>query len=154
MILPRYTPAIAFVDRDRAVSRLVRRDLRLCPRRPIIYALSERGLGQADLVLSLLRIDTRGSRALIERILGSPIRVLPSMYLRWTTSGLKTTTSAKIIRIGPNPARPGSDRARRFDYCFRAGLTIEAARARGATRRDIRRALRKGVLVVGEGRAA
>lgn len=153
MILPRYATAVAHLDRDRALSRLVRRALRLHRSRPMLYALRARGLGQADLVLALLHLETAGARLAIERILRCPVRVCPSVFLAWSSSGpLRLASSPKIVSVGACPARPGSDRARRFSYCFRPGLTVEQARARGATRRDVRRALRGGYLVVGEGR--
>lgn len=72
MILPRYVTAIAHIDLDPALAFLVRRALRL-PRRPIIYALSKRGLGQADLVLALLHVNTNSARVAVERILDRPI---------------------------------------------------------------------------------
>lgn len=144
MILPRYATAVASVDRDRVVSLLVRRDLRLCPRRPMLYALRARFLGQADLILSLLRVNTRGSHALITRILGRPILVLPSCYLRWPVNGVPRVRVPRIARVLANPRRPNTEAHARFDEAFRPGRTVEEARARGATGRDVKLARRHG----------
>jgi hypothetical protein len=143
MILPRYATAVASVDRDRVVSYLVRRDLRLTTR-PMLYALAERQLGQADLVLALLRINTRGSRALIARIMGRPILVLPSYYLRWPVNGVPRVHVPRIARVLANPRKPNTTAHARFDQAFRPGRTVEEARAHGATRRDVRMARRCG----------
>lgn len=155
MILPRYAPAVAALDRDRALSRLVRRRLALDPTRPLLYALSARGLGQADLVLALLSVNTRGALRAVALVVGRPVRVLPSVFLTWSRNGPpRVRFSPKIVSVSECPRRPGTDAERRFLYCFREGLTLEQARARGATRRDVRRAQRKGWIVLGEGRAA
>lgn len=149
MILPRYFTAVASVDRDRVVSLLVRRELGLDRRRPMIYALSERGLGQADLILALLRVDTRGSRLLVERVLGRPILQCPCVWLRWPINGRPRVHRAPRFRVvvQDNPRRPNTDAHARFSRSVRDGLTAEQMRLRGATRRDLRRARREGWIV-------
>lgn len=145
MILTRYLSAVARVDRDRVVSLLVRRDLDLPRGLGMPYALSRRGLGQADLVLSLLRIDTRGSRLLIARILGRPIMLCPGVHLAWRTNGRPLVRrSPRIVFVADNPRRPNTPAHARFDAAFRCGRTVEEARARGARKRDVRGALRRG----------
>lgn len=148
MILPRYFTAVASVDRDRVVSLLVRRELGLS-RRPMLYALSERGLGQADLVLALLRVGTRGSLTLVERVLGRPILRCPCVWLRWPINGSPRVSRAPRFRlvVSGNPRRPNTDAHARFAVAVRDGLTAEQMRLRGATRRDVRRARREGWIV-------
>lgn len=143
MILPRYLTAVASVDADLVVALLVRRDLRLS-RRPMVYALAAEALGQADLVLSLLRINTRGSRRLVARILGRPILVIPAAYLRWPINGVPRVQIARISRVICNPRRPHTPAHDRFAQAFRAGRTIEELRVHGATARDLRMARRRG----------
>jgi hypothetical protein len=145
MILPRYFTAVASVDRDRVVSFLVRRALRLS-RRPMIYALSERGLGQADLVLALLRVGTGPALALVERVVGRPVLHLRSQWLRWPINGVPRVSSPRLrIVATANPRRPNTPAHDRFGAAFRAGVTtIEQLRARGASKRDIRMARRRG----------
>ena len=151
MILHRYVSAIAVVDRDLAVSRLVRRRLCLHPTRPMLYALHAMGLGQADLVLALLDVGTEGAREHVARIVGRPVRVLPSAYLGWSLSGRpRVKFSPKIVHVSPCPRKPGTDAEKRYEYCFREGLTLEQARARGATKRDIRRAVHREWIKLGE----
>lgn len=145
VILARYLVAVAAVDRDRVVSLLVRRDLELPSGLGMPYALKKRGLGQADLVLSLLRIDTRGSRLLIARILGRPIMMCPGVFLSWRQNGRPLVRrSPRIVSVAPNPRRPNTPAHARYDAAFRTGRTIEEARARGARKRDVRGALRRG----------
>jgi hypothetical protein len=145
MILARYLTAVARVDRDRVVSILVRRDLELSSKAGMPYALKRRGLGQADLVLSLLRINTRGSMILVELIIGRPITLCPGVFLAWRLNGRPTVRrSPRIVHVVDNPRKPKTRAHAIFDAAFKRGLTIEQARARGARNRDVRGALRRG----------
>lgn len=146
MILPRYFTAVACVDRDPVVSFLVRRHLGLDRHRPMLYALSARNLGQADLVLALLRIGTRPAMALVERVVGRPVRLCPCVWLRWPVNGRPRTRLLPRFRlaVSNNPRRPNTPAHARFEVAVRDGFTIEQMRLRGATRRDVRRALREG----------
>jgi hypothetical protein len=145
MILARYLPAIAYVDRDPVVSYLVRRDLDLPLGRSMPYALHDHGLGQADLILSLLRINTRGSRLLIERILGRPIMQCQSVLLQWRSNGRpQVRRQPRISHVVANPRKPNTDAYRRFERSFKKHFTIEQCRSRGARQRDVRGALRRG----------
>ena len=94
--------------------------------------------------LALLHLNTRGSRVLVARILGRPILVLPSAYLRWPINGVPRVRVPRIARVLANPRRPRTTAHDRFELAFRPGRTIEEARSRGATRRDVRAALRHG----------
>lgn len=145
MILPRYFTAVASVDRDVVVSILVRRRLGLHRTRPIIYALSARGLGQADLVLALLEINTDPALALVERVVGRPLERCPCQWLRWPVNGTPRVSRPRVrLVVDNNPRRPNTPAHARFAAAFRDGATIEQIRARGARRRDIRVALRMG----------
>lgn len=145
MILPRYVTAIATVDRDRVVSFLVRRTLGLSSR-PLLYALSECRLGQADLVLALLHVGTTPALVFVERIVGRPVLRLRSQWLRWPINGVPRVASPRIrIVATQNPRRPNTTAHDRFSAAFRPGVTtVEQLRARGATRRDVRAARRRG----------
>lgn len=150
MILPRYATAVASVDRDRVVSFLVRRHLGLS-RRPMLYALSERGLGQADLVLALLRIGTAPALARAELVVGRPILHCRSQWLRWPVNGVPRVSSPPRIRaVVDNPRRPSTPAHDRFASAFRVGRTIEECRVHGATKRDVRSASRRGWIVIEE----
>lgn len=149
MILPRYVTAVASVDRDRVVAFLVRRQLGLSGR-PMLYALSERGLGQADLVLALLRVGTAPALARVELIVGRPILHCRSQWLRWPVNGVPRVSSPRIRAVVSNPRRPNTPAHDRFASAFRPGRTIEECRVHGATKRDIRSASRRGWIVVEE----
>lgn len=145
MILPRYIASIASLDSDRVLSRLVRYDLRLSER-PMVYALLERRMGQSDLILSLLRVGTPGARDRVEDILGRPIVLCPCVLLRWRINGAppRVARTPRIARIVSNPRKPNTGAHARFAQAFRVGRTLEECRAYGATRRDVRSAVRRG----------
>lgn len=148
MILARYLAAVASVDKDQVVSILVRRDLRLPPR-PMPYALAACHLGQADLILSLLRINTRGSRRLIERVLGRPILLCPGVHLAWRVNGKPLVRrSPRIVSVVDNPRKPNTTAYDRFGRAFKPGRTVEQCLAHGARKRDLRGALRRGWIVL------
>ncbi len=144
MILPRYATVVAKVDDYVIESVLVRRALGLDRSRPMIYALEARGMAQADLVLALLRVGTRRARALVELLLGRPVLVIPSAWLRWPINGVPRVYVPRIARVVANPRRPSTPAYDRFLAAFRPGRTIEEARMRGATKRDVRMARRLG----------
>lgn len=143
MILPRYVAAICEIDRDPAVLARVRGMLGLAPR-PLIYALHAAGMGQADLVLALLHVPL--ARWHVENVLGSPITVLPPVRLTYPVNGPPRT---RITHVTPNPRKPCTATHARYAATFRAGRTLEEARVRGATTRDIRQATRRGWIRIG-----
>jgi hypothetical protein len=148
VILARYLTAVAFVDREPSVSIRVRVDLDL-PHVPMPYALQLRGLGQADLILSLLRLNTARSIALVERILGRPITHCPGVHLAWRVNGRPLARrSPVIVAVVPNPRKPNTTAHVRFAHAFACGRTLEQAMARGARKRDVRGALRRGWITV------
>ena len=152
MMLPRYLTAVARVDRDASVSSAVRAALRL-PDRPMIYALSACGLGQADLVLALLSLREPSARAHVARIVGAPIRrYSPAMPPRIPAPVL--TSAPRVRLLVSNPRRPNTPAHDRFAATFRDGATVESTTARGATRRDLRNAQRRGWIAIESGRAA
>lgn len=150
MILARYLTAIAAIDHDPVTSYLVRLDLDL-PGLGMPYALNIRGLGQADLVLSLLRLDTPASRRHVERILGRPIKHCPGVFLAWRVNGKpQVRRSPRIVYVAPNPRKPNTTAHARYDASFKVGRTIEDTLVRGARKRDIRSAQRRGWIKVEE----
>lgn len=150
MILARYITAIAAIDHDPVTSYLVREDLGL-PGFGMPYALNMRGLGQADLVLSLLRLDTPQSRAHVETILGRPIQHCPGVFLAWRINGRPLVRrSPVIIHLAPNPRKPNTTAHQRYESTFKIGRTIQECLARGARKRDIRSAQRRGWIKVEE----
>lgn len=115
------------------------------------------GWGQADLALCLLRINTRASLALTERLVGRKITRCPPQ-LREHQSPTRQPDQvregddrriARVTRVSC-PWRPSCSSAREWRE-FRVGRSVRQLLARGVKRRHVRRALRKGWIVL-EGR--
>lgn len=122
-------------------------------------SLIDRRLGQADLVLSLLHIRDSASSAdrrrvlsfYVHRLVGRPILVGESCLLRYRVNGHAPTIlrtrdprDRKITWVlETNPRQPSTDAHLRWSE-FRVGRSVAQLRTRGVTRRDLRRAVRKG----------
>ena len=119
-------------------------------------AMYQRGLGQADLVLALLRIEHWNARFVIGLLVGKPITIGSPCLLHYRTNGLPTVVPStdwdarRIASVIPdNPRQPGTDAYLRW-HQYQAGRTIGQLRVRGVRRRDIRRALRQGWITLEE----
>ena len=152
-MLRRHAHVIAMIGRDRVTKYLLRDYFQLSRTMALMPALLERGLGQADLVLALLRLrDARDARlriygAYIELLVGHPIAVGPCCLLRYRANGHPTVTrdrSPRLVWVNPvNPRQPRTEAHSRWSE-FRVGRTVAQLRVRGVTKRDLRRATRKG----------
>lgn len=121
---------------------------------PLISELSRERLCHADIVLCLLRINTCRSRHLAESLVGRPITIGPSCCFRYPTnrSSPLVRTQATISRVLEAVA---VRRRTRLHSClpeFKVGRTREQLLARGVSRGDIRRAVRRGIIEMTEGR--
>jgi hypothetical protein len=146
------------LDRDAHASLLIRDYFNLPRRHALMASLTDRGLGQADLVLCLLRIrdatrnpDRRRLLAFyVHRLVGRPILVGEPCLLRYRANGARPRTThprdprdRKITWVlGTNPRQPQTDAYLRWSE-FKVGRTVGQLRIRGVTRRDIRRAVRR-----------
>jgi len=112
--------------------------------------LSSVGLYQADLVLCLLRINTRCALRLAERLVGRRITVCPPC-LRGRAKILKTrrfiTNERRVTWVGRNKFLEGTGRHQRFSM-LRPGMLESEFVARGGLRRDLRAALQIGIVRV------
>jgi hypothetical protein len=114
-------------------------------------ALYQRGLGQADLVLCLLRTDHFMAREFVAMLIGHPIIIGPPCLLHYRTNGASPTVrhptglmDRRITYVAPsNPRQPRTEAYLRWQD-FRAGRTPRQVMTRGSTKRDVRRALRMG----------
>ena len=135
---------------------LINRDKRLAARVRIYFSL-KRGtlaplfrkskLGQADLVLCLLRFGDKQSLDFVERLVGRPIKYGPSFRLTYPKNGTPTSrvdTSPRVTFVVPNNPRLGSTKAHDRFQEIKVGRTVKQLRARGVTRRDINKAVRRG----------
>lgn len=118
---------------------------------PVLY---QRGLGQADLVLALLRCGGLQGRSYVELLVGRPITVGAPCLLLYRRNGRPTVSRQPVDRRitfvqAANPRQPNTEASLRWPE-FKLGRTVSQLRARGCTKRDIRRATRMGWIVFEE----
>lgn len=150
MSLRRHLQTVALVERVPALLYRVRRYF-LLPSIPLALAMRRARLGQADLVLCLLRIGTQTARAFVERLIGRPIQVsrpIELHYRRANDSAPRIVRVPRITHVVPvNPCRKSTRFWSHFSL-FKVGRTIAQLIARGVTRREVRLAQRRGWIVV------
>lgn len=146
-MLPKYRPIVDGFGPG--VCRALTVRLQLGDTLPLYEELVTRGLGQADVVLELLRLSLLPE---VEALIGHPIVRLPARQTRpWPEAPrrLPTPDDRRIVSVGRNPRLPTTPSFQRFKL-FRPGVTLGSAVRRGATRKDIREALRSGWIRVEE----
>lgn len=116
---------------------------------PILY---QRGLGQADLVLALLRISHPRARHYIELLIGHAITICAPCLLSYGNRNTSRPTvtrpeepdTRRILWVNPtNPRQPGTQANLRWAW-FQVGRSVGQLRVRGVKRRDIRKAADMG----------
>lgn len=151
---------VAGIGRDRPLKYLVRDYFALPQHKALMPALLARGLGQADLVLCLLRLRDahRGLRTAAEAhiagLVGHPIVVGPPCLSGYRARGTRHVargpSDPRIAWVAPeNPRLPRTEAHMRWTE-YRVGRTEAQLRARGITRRDFRKALRRGWITMEE----
>lgn len=143
MIPRRHMQTVALINRDRVLKARVRFYFNL-KRGTLAPLLRRAGLGHADLVLCLLRL---GELDYVERLIGKPITYGVSFSIRRSSRGGHTVSEDKSPRITfVQPTNPRATNTKAHDRysIFRVGRTESQLRARGVTRKDIRKALRWG----------
>ena len=146
-LLCQHAASITLVSRDPVLGSAVRRYFNLREDGALLPLLLSRGLGQADLVLCLLRVGGDAARWHVEIIVGRPILILPCVRCQPLT---RAARAARVAWVAPcNPRKPGS-RAHAAFGAMRPGATVEALRARGVRTRDITYALRRGLIKMEE----
>lgn len=150
MSLRRHLQTIALVERVPALLYRVRRYFML-PSIPLALAMRRARLGQADLVLCLLRVGTRTARKFVERLIGRPIQVSRPAELHYVRANGAAPRIARVPRITSvvpeNPCRRSTRFFQNFAL-FRIGRTMAQLIARGLTRREVRLASRRGWIVM------
>lgn len=161
-MLNHHHQTIARLSTDRSLKYLIRDYFGLPVATALMPAMIARGLGQADLVLCLLRIRDAHSalRAAAEShitaLVGHAIRACPpclQLYNQQRNCAADTQRSLddrRVTHVSPgNPRQEGTDAFMRW-HEFRVGRTIGQLVSRGITKRDIRRAVRNGWISVEE----
>ena len=158
-MLRKHSHTIAMINRDRTAAYLVRDYFSLRRGTTLMSSLCENKLGQADLVLCLLRLrDTHHYRMLgvyVHLLVGHAIVVGPRCLLQYRCNGAPTATvvrslmDRRIVSVAdvPNPRKARTEAYYRWTD-FRVGRTPRQLISRGATRRDVKRAMRKGWIVL------
>lgn len=155
-MLLRHHQTIARLATDLSLKYLIRDYFGLPVTTALMPAMLARGLGQADLVLCLLRIRDahRSLRTAIEEhitaLIGRAIHACPpclQLYNQRPVNPQDATRTADDRRVThvtlANPRQEGTDAYMRW-HEFRVGRTIGQLVTRGITKRDIRRAVRNG----------
>lgn len=160
-LLRRHCLAISLINRDPLTSFLVR-DYFDLPRSSTLYAaLKDKSLGQADVVLCLLRLRDaqpmpdrkRLLSFYIARLVGRPIAIGMPCLLHYRVNGHAPVIAApptpaerRVAWVTPtNPRQPGTVAHQRWRD-IKVGRTVAQLRIRGITRRDLRKAERRGWL--------
>lgn len=159
-MLRKHAAAMAKLTADKTLKSLVCDYFNLTPRnRALTPLLYQRGLGQADLVLALLRIEHPRSRHYIGLLIGHPITIAPPCLLRYnlhvntarpSTTRPSRVDNAKITYVqDTNPRQPGTESHLRWPW-FQVGRTVAQLRVRGVKRRDIAKAIDFGWIKIEE----
>ena len=111
-------------------------------------ALNGAGYDQADLVLCLLRVNTRRALRSAERLVGRSITRCPPALRRRPLPLLNRDTEQdgrRVTRVRPPPPLPSGRQTRlRNWHLVRVGLTVTQLRQRGVSARVLKLARRRG----------
>lgn len=153
MLLHQHHATVARIACDPHLKYLLRDYFDLPRTAALMPAMLARGLGQADLVLALLRLRDHhdGVRKMCEAhiavLIGHPICIGPAClqsYRTGTTRVVKSRDDRRIVFTVPdNPRQPNTGAHLR--WCeYRVGRTVGQLLVRGVTKRDVRKAIAKG----------
>lgn len=153
MLLHKHYRTVAIIARDPRLKYLIRDYFDLPRTQALMPALLAKRLGQADLVLALLRIrDRHGDQRqmcehFITTLIGHPITIGPGCLLRYATNGKPTVrldTTPRITYVHPvNPRLPSTDAYYRWPE-FKVGRSVAQLKARGIKAKDLRVVQRNG----------
>jgi len=152
-MLHKHYRTVAQINADVPIKYLLRDYFDLPRWQAIMPALLARALGQADLVLALLRIRDRhcDARAACEHhvamLIGHSIQFGRPCLIAYRTNGppsVRLDRSPRIAWVHPtNPRQPNTDAWYEWRE-YRVGRTVAQLRARGLKPRDIRRTRARG----------
>jgi hypothetical protein len=110
------------------------------------HRLEPEHLLRIDVVLALLRINSRDSLEAAEKLTGRPITRCPPQLPPWPPVPVRPPQGvARVIKIARNPCLPTTPAFQRYRL-VKLGLTREQLLVRGVTARDLRVWMRAGHL--------
>jgi hypothetical protein len=107
------------------------------------HRLEPEHLLQVDIVLALLRINSREALDAAEKLTGRPITKCPPSLPPWPPAPVRSSVQPIVAKVARNPCLPTTDAFQRFRL-VREGLNRDQLRARGVTTRDLRLWTRAG----------
>jgi hypothetical protein len=152
-MLRRHLTAIAYITRFPSLTYRVRRYFSLGSG-PLLIELRRAALHQADIVLCLLRIDTRMARRIAEALIGKPITIGPScrFVYNFNRSSPLVRTQATICQVATFHNVRNRTRLHTCLPEFKVGRTMDQLLMRGVSKGDIKRAMRRGIISMTEAR--
>jgi len=160
-MLHRHHRTIANLSSNPDLKYLIRDYFDLPRWQSLLPAMLARGLGQADLVLCLLRLRDRHRAARcacelhIAALVGRPIVLGPPCLRLWRAGPVPVHAEGRDARrrityvVDANPRQTGTEAHLRWRE-YRIGRTVAQLLVRGVTKRDLRKAVRRGWVKVEE----
>lgn len=144
---------VAQIGRDRDLRYLIRDYFALPKHQALMPALLARSLGQADLVLCLLRLRDRhaslrsSAEAHIAALVGHPICVGPGCLLLYRSNGpahVRQDRTPRVTYVTPvNPRQPNTEAYLRWPE-YKIGRSVAQLKMRGIRAKDLRIARERG----------
>lgn len=138
-MLPKYRLTIAALPYD--VRAHLRSRFTLPGDASLYSGLHAAGLGQADVVMELLRLGTPAAHEGIALLVGRPVTVLPPAVPPRIPLPVrpraKEPDDRVVLSVGRNPRLPTTPSFQRYRL-IQAGLSVAQLLKRGVTRRDLR----------------
>ncbi len=153
MLLHRHYRTVAMIARNPNLKHLLRDYFDLPRATALMPALLARRLGQADLVLALLRIRDNHSDVRLQAethiaaLVGHAITYGPGCLLRYAVNGaphVALDRTPRVVYVCPtNPRLPSTDAYYRWPE-FKVGRSVAQLKARGIKAKDLRTVQRAG----------
>lgn len=153
MLLHQHYRTVSRIAQNLNLKYLLRDYFDLPRHTALMPALLKRQLGQADLVLALLRIRDnhptirQAAEAHIATLVGHAITVGPSCLLQYRSNGKPTVrldSTPRLVYVAPtNPRQPNTDAYLRWSE-YKLGRSVAQLKMRGIKAKDLRIAQRAG----------
>jgi hypothetical protein len=142
-LLRKHLQSLSVIDQTPALNYRVRRYFQLGTAH-LFRELRSRGLGQADIVLCMIHLNTEWARRVVSVLIGKPIEIGPPCLRDYHVPPPMMPRPPVIDWVMPNIPVRNSTRLGDSVIEFRVGRTREQILQRGVSRADWDRALRRG----------